>query len=334
MLDFSIITTAHFWQERALLVLSSLVVDLLVGDPARLPHPVVQIGKLISALERVLRRPQKSPLQQKAAGVVLAAVVPSVSAAVVGLLIWAAGLLHPAAAAALSVWLASTTVAARGLAQAGKKVYTELAKDDLEAARRSTGEIVGRDTHSLDRAGVVRATVETMAENIVDACVSPLFFIFLGGAPGAMLYRAINTLDSMVGYKNEKYLHFGWASARLDDLANWIPARLAGLLLTLAVALTGGQARAAWRIMRRDARKHLSPNSGWCEAGVAGALGVQLGGLNTYGGVESFRPYLGEALYPLHMNHIAKTCRLMFWTAALSALLLAGIAMAVGLCLG
>ncbi len=217
---------AYSWQYKALLVAGSFLVDLAVGDPPRLPHPVVQIGRLIQVLEQVLRRPHHPPWLQRLAGVVLAVVVPAVSAAAAGVLVWAAGLLHPAAGGLIAVWLAYTTVDARGLALAGGRVLAALRRQDLPQARQQVGEIVGRDTAALDEAEVTRAAVETVAENCVDACVAPLLFTLLGGAPGALLYRAINTLDSMVGYKNERYLHFGWAAARLDDFANWVPARI------------------------------------------------------------------------------------------------------------
>jgi hypothetical protein len=196
-------------------------------------------------------------------------------------------------------------------------------------ARRKAGEIVGRDTTELDEQEIARAAVETVAENTVDACVAPLFFTLLGGAPGAMAYRAINTLDSMLGHKNATYLHFGWASARLDDLANWLPARLAALIMPLAAACVGRSATQSWRAILRDARKHPSPNSGIPEAAVAGALGIQLGGINFYKGIPEKRALLGEKLRPLERHHIAKAISIMIVTSVLSSalFLLAGLAL-------
>ncbi len=181
--------------------------------------------------------------------------------------------------------------------------------------------IVGRETSHLDEPEIVRGTVETVAENIVDAVISPLLYALIGGAPLAMAYRAVNTLDSMVGYKNEKYIHLGWASARLDDIANWIPARLTALLLTVSAFILRMNGRRAWRTMRRDARKHPSPNSGFPESTVAGALGIRLGGVNVYHGVESFRAYMGDALRPMESRDILLANRLLLTVSVLFVLL-------------
>ncbi|WP_027717525.1 adenosylcobinamide-phosphate synthase CbiB [Desulfovirgula thermocuniculi] len=294
------------------------LLDLVVGDPPRIPHPVVAMGRLIAVLEALLRRLARRPLALRAAGAFLAAAVVGASYAATLLLLRLASLLHPWAAVALEIWLLSTTFAVRGLAEAAREVGEPLREGNLLLARRRVAMIVGRDTSSLDEEGVARAAVETVAENIVDGFVSPLFYALLGGAPLAMAYRAVNTLDSMVGYRDEAYRDLGWASARLDDLANFLPARWAGLLLVVAAWLSGRRAGAAWRALKSDACKHPSPNSGFPEAAMAGALGLRLGGWNYYRGRPSFRPYLNEAGEPPRARHISQAVDMLYLTAALA----------------
>ncbi|CAM4339402.1 MAG: adenosylcobinamide-phosphate synthase CbiB [Paenibacillus macerans] len=296
------------------------LLDRLLGDPRWLPHPVVGMGKAVAALEAALRR-LVPPRRYRAAGVLLPLLVAGGSFA----LTWAALRLL----AQVSPWLAAlaeaaliwTTIAAKGLRDAGMDVHGHLLRGDLPGARRSLGMIVGRDTAHLDAPEITRGAVETVAENIVDAVVSPLFFALLGGAPLAMAYRAVNTLDSMVGYKNDKYIDLGWASARLDDIANFIPARLTALLLVAAAWTLRLDAARAWRTVRRDAPKHPSPNSGRPEAAVAGALGVRLGGKNSYRGVVSFRAYMGDKTRELEPQDIPRTAQLLFWVAGVFVLL-------------
>lgn len=190
-------------------------------------------------------------------------------------------------------------------------------------ARIKVGQIVGRDTKHLDSPEVTRATVETIAENTVDGIISPLFFFALGGLPLAVVYRAANTLDSMIGYKNDRYLYFGRVAARVDDVLNYIPARLTGLLLIAVAAILGYDAKQAWAIMRRDAKKHPSPNGGYAEATVAGALGIRLGGHNRYFGKDTFREYMGDAGRELEPIHIKQTIRLMYGSSLLAGALTA-----------
>lgn len=310
----------------ALILLAAYVLDLIVGDPRSFPHPVVYMGKAISAIERLIRRFVSQPRSLKRAGVLLPLLVAGgawgLTALLVGLLSWASPWLGWAAGA----WLISTTIAAKGLKEAGLAVYIELRKGDLPAARRALGMIVGRDTAGLDSPEIVRGTVETVAENIVDAIISPLFFALLGGAPLAMAYRAVNTLDSMVGYKNDKYRDLGWASARLDDVANYIPARITALLLTLCAWLLRLDWRGCWRTVLRDARLHPSPNSGYPESAVAGALGIRLGGENVYHGITSFRAYMGDPLRALEPEDIIVTSRLMLLSSAIFVCFCAALA--------
>lgn len=335
-IDFLPLTSAPALDPTWLLLLLPLayLLDLLIGDPRPIPHPVVLMGKAITRLDRLLsvkrttasHAPDKWPTRLK--GTLFPLLIVGGVYLLTETLLTLAAHASPWLRCALEIWLISTTIATKGLADAGRGVYTALLKKDLPLARQRLSRIVGRDTAHLDEPEIARGGIETVAENIVDAVTAPLFYALLGGAPLAMAYRAVNTLDSMVGYRNDKYLHLGWASARLDDLANCIPARLTMPFLVLAAALLGHNARLAWHTALRDARKHPSPNSGWSEAATAGALGIRLGGRNNYQGVESFRAHLGDPIHTISPAHIKNTIRLLYATTALYLLgLLAGHAL-------
>jgi adenosylcobinamide-phosphate synthase len=298
-------------------VFLAYLLDLALGEPRRLPHPVMLMGKAIEILERLMRLVAKSPAMLRGAGAVTASVVVGGSWLLTFFILhWSYSLSHWLGTA-LSIWLIYTTMATRGLADAAGEVYSALKNGELPEARRKVGWIVGRDTNSMDSRNVTRATVETVAENIVDGIISPMFYALIGGAPLAMAYRAVNTLDSMLGYKNERYIDFGKASAHLDDLVNYVPARLTGLLILAAAFLLRMSPKRALAAILRDSRSHPSPNSGIPEAAVAGSLGVRLGGLNYYHGRESFRAYMGEDLVSLKPNHIRQTIKLMYLTSVL-----------------
>ncbi|WXJ94795.1 Cobalamin biosynthesis protein CobD [Neomoorella carbonis] len=297
-------------EPSVLLLVLALLLDLAVGDPPWLLHPTQVMGAGISALERILWRPNASQGYLLVTGGVVVVGIVGASWAITWGLLAAAGRINYWVEVLLAAWLLATTIAPRGLATAAAGVARSLAVGDLLQARRQVGYIVGRDTAGLSAGEVVRATVETVAENTSDGVIAPLFYFFLGGVPLAMAYRAVNTLDSMLGYKNDRYLFFGRAAARLDDVANYLPARLTGIAICVAAALLG-YGRRAWTIMRRDARRHPSPNSGFPEAAVAGALGVQLGGLNYYQGRPSRRPLIGEARQALRKEHISQAVCLM-----------------------
>lgn len=302
-------TTAVF---SGLGLIAAFLVDWIVGDPRWLPHPVVLIGKAIDIVEKGIRQIVSQEKTLKAAGVVLLIVIVAGSYLLVwSLLTFLASVVHPLVAWVIGVWLMSTTISTKGLADAGMEIYQHLKAGSLDLARRSLSMVVGRDTDRLDEKEVSRGAVETVAENMVDAIVSPLFYAAIGGAPLAMAYRAVNTLDSMVGYKNERYQHLGWASARFDDLANYIPARITGVLLVLVCWLMRWDAHACFQVIRRDAHLHPSPNSGITESGVAGALGIQLGGTNYYQGVASHRAKMGDPLRMIEAADIVKTVTLM-----------------------
>lgn len=314
---------------HAYFIICAYILDCIIGDPRWIPHPVIFMGKVIRQLEWWVRHMAKTPRQLKAGGFLL----PLVLVIGVFALTWAVlrllALIHPFVAAGFEVILIATTIATKGLKDAGMEVYRHLRAGNMPEARTALSMIVGRDTEHLDESEIVRGTVETVAENIVDAIVSPLFYAAIGGAPLAMAYRAVNTLDSMVGYKNEKYENLGFASARLDDFANWIPARITAMLLVIIAWVLRFDARRAWQTVRRDAQKHPSPNSGFPESAVAGALGVRLGGHNVYKGIASFRAYMGDPIVPLRAKHIRDATKLMYGSSALfavlSALLLWGI---------
>jgi adenosylcobinamide-phosphate synthase len=218
----------------------------------------------------------------------------------------------------VNILLMYTCIAARCLSEEGKRIYRALGEGDLGKSRKLLSMIVGRDTDRLDESGITRGTVETVAENTSDGVIAPLFYMFLGGAPLAMAYKAVNTLDSMVGYKNDRYLHFGWASARFDDAANYIPSRITGMLMVAASMLLRLDHKRSLVILIRDSRSHSSPNSGFPEAAVAGALGVQLGGTNYYFGKPVEKPTIGESLRPLEGQDIKRTIGLLYISSILA----------------
>jgi adenosylcobinamide-phosphate synthase len=276
---------------RPLVLALALALDLALGDPAHRLHPVRLLGGFITLAERVLRR---TPLPDRAAGVILAVVTAATSAgAAFALTLVAWRYAGPAGGVALDAVLVYFALAGRALALEGRGIARTLAAGDLAAAREALTLIVGRDTHDLDEAEIARAAIETLAENSVDALVAPAFWALVLGPPGAWLHKAASTLDSMVGYRSERYARFGTASAKLDDALAWLPARLAIPLVAAAAPLAGAQSARAISIGLRDRLLHASPNSAHGEAAFAGALGVQLGGVAHYGGEPRERPLIG-----------------------------------------
>lgn len=297
------------------------LLDLCFGDPVWLPHPVVLIGKSISRLEKFLRQkfPQ-TPAGETKAGVILAACIPLCS------LLLSGGILLLAYHISFWLWFVLHTfwsyqiLAARCLEQESRKVYRFLAAGDLSGARTQLSYLVGRETSQLSDEEVTKACVETVAENTSDGVTAPLFYLLLGGVPLGFCYKAINTLDSMVGYRNGKYLFFGKASAKTDDAANWLPARICGVLLTVSAFLLGLDGKGAWRIFRRDRNNHLSPNSAQTESAAAGALGIQLGGTHVYFGEVVEKPTIGNADRPAEPEDIPRTNGMMLAASGLSLL--------------
>ncbi len=298
-------------------VLGGFVLDCLFGDPAWLPHPVVYMGKAISALEKRLRaRLPKTPQGELLGGAIVAFCLPVGTFLLTSLVCLGAARVSPWLGLAVQMFWCGQALAAKGLAQESTNVYRELVKPDLPAARRAVSRIVGRDTQDLTLEGVTRAAVETVAENASDGVIAPLLYMLIGGAPLALTYKAINTMDSMLGYKNEKYLYFGRIPAKLDDAANYLPSRLAALLWVAAAAFTHNDAKGAWKIWRRDRRNHASPNSAQTESACAGALGVQLAGPAYYFGEYYAKPTIGDPLRPIEPEDILRANRMMYVASA------------------
>ena len=314
--------------------LTAYLLDALLGDPAWLPHPVVAMGRAITGLEHLLRRLfSNTNTGLLAAGCVLAALLPLGSFCIAAGALLLAGRVHPLLALALNAFWGGQCLAVRDLRKEAMAVYACLKQNDLPAARKAVGRIVGRDTAALTAESVTKAAVETVAENFSDGVFAPMFYLAIGGAPLALAYKAVNTMDSMVGYKNDRYLYFGRAAAHLDDVANWLPARLSGLLLILAAPLCGLSGKEAFRIWRRDRRSHARPNSAPTEAACAGALRVQLAGDAFYFGKLVHKPTLGDPLRPVEAEDIPRACRLMTTGSLLGLILLAGLLAGRLLCL-
>ena len=313
-------------------IMLALILDSLLGDPRRLPHPVKLIGRLAVRCESVCRSVIR---RERAAGITAVLSVLGVT----GLTAWALlrlfYALHPWAGEALSVLILYFCFAARDLIDHSTGVHAALHHDDLPAAREMVAMIVGRDTAELDRSGVVRACVESVAENTVDGVTAPLFWAIIGGPVAAIVYKAVNTLDSTFGYTNERYVRFGWAAARLDDAVNFLPARMTGLITVLAAVILRLRWAEAWRIFRRDRLRHASPNSGHVEAAVAGALGIRLGGDSRYFGKVVKKPCIGDPVVKAEAGHILQANRIMVAVTVLfflfMLLLRAGLLQLVGL---
>jgi adenosylcobinamide-phosphate synthase len=281
--------------------------DLAVGDPGWLPHPIRGIGLLINALERVLRKP---PYEKFGGGVLVCSVLSIVITVVTSTLRFGGVI--------AAVYWIFTCLAVRSLDQESHKVIEAVRRGDLDQARLLVGRLVGRDTNHLSEPDIVRAVFETVAENMSDAIVAPLFYLAIFGVPGMAAYKAVNTMDSMIGYKNDRYIRFGWAAARLDDAANYIPARITAGLIVVAAAVTRLRWRSAMRVILRDAQLQPSPNAGYPEAALAGALGIRLGGLNYYFGRPVQKPYLGDYVEDLQTKTFSQVRMLLYLVTAIS----------------
>ena len=298
----------------ALALTLAVTLDMLLGDPLWLPHPVRWMGRAIAWLEPRFRKLTLKPLLS---GALMATLLVSSVWLICLLLVWFAAAVHPAAGILVQAVMIYVCISARSLADAAQAVGNALGHSGLGAARQAVSMIVGREADRLDERGVTRAAIETVAENLVDGVVSPLFFAVLGGAPLAMAYKMVNTLDSMVGYKSDRYLLFGRFAARMDDVANFIPARLAVPFIALAAQLLNGRGRATMGTAFRDGRAHASPNAGYPEAAFAGALGLWMGGPNHYHGRLVEKPIIGVGFADARPVHIRQACRLMLTTALL-----------------
>ena len=303
-------------------IVIGFILDLIFGDPHSLPHPICLIGNLISFLERNLRKIFGfSNNGLLFGGGVLVLIVISTCFALPYALLYLAGMVNPWLAFALETLMFYQIFATKCLRDESMKVYYALQKGDLDEARLMLSWIVGRDTKNLSEAEVTKGAVETIAENTADGIIAPMFYMFLGGASLAFLYKGINTMDSMVGYKNEKYLYFGRCAAKLDDVANFIPARITGLLMIAAAYFLNLDAERAWKIFRRDRYNHLSPNSAMTESVAAGALNIQLGGGHFYFGKWVHKDTIGDDIRPVKAEDIVATNNLLYMTAILSLIL-------------
>jgi adenosylcobinamide-phosphate synthase len=297
---------------------AAFVLDFLLGDPLHFPHPVRWMGKAITALEPVFR---KLPV-----GFILSGAIFSISLIIVAwcltfLLVAVAETIHPFAKTVIEIFIIYYSISVRSLADSAMAVYRSLKMGRLHQAKDRLAMIVGRDVDKLNESQIAQAAVETVAENLVDGVISPLFFAAIGGAPMAMAFKMINTLDSMVGYKNEKYKHFGKPSARIDDAANFFPSRLSIFIIAIAAQILNGKGARSFKIAVTDGANHTSPNAGYPESAFAGALGVRLGGPSTYNSELISKPYIGASFAEAAPEHIKKSCDLMM----LSSLIWLGI---------
>ena len=304
--------------DNGLIILLAFIFDLILGDPHWQLHPVRLIGRLIGLLENNFR---KTTIPLKISGIFLVLSVVLFISGVSFVLVKSAYMLNYYLGMMVSVVIVYFAIAPRNLYDESMKIYSFLKKSDIESARKNLSMLVGRDTDKLSESEVIRASVETIAENSVDAVISPLFYALIGGAPLAIAYRAVNTMDSMVGYKNNMYIDFGWAAARFDDIANYMPARISALLIPLSALICGKDCPGSLKIALRDGKKNPSPNSGIPEAAVAGALGIRLGGVNYYSGVPSHKPFIGDGSLELSNRHIKEANCLMLITSVFMVLI-------------
>lgn len=295
-------------------IILGYLLDLILGDPYSFPHPVRYIGKLIRATEKQVRKHMEQPKLLKLGGGLLWLIVVGSTYLVAYMIVKLSGI-HPVVYIIVNTLLIYTTLATKCLKDEAVKIYRTLRVGNLEESRTQLSFIVGRDTTQLTKKEITRATVETVAENTVDGIIAPLMYAFIGGAPLALAYKAINTLDSMVGYKNEKYKDLGFVSAKIDDVANFLPARISSLLIMAASFLLGLNGVQSIKIALRDRKNHKSPNCAYSEGAVAGALGVQLGGTNTYFGEVVYKPTIGDKTKEIEDEDIIRTNKLMYVTS-------------------
>lgn len=319
-----VFTVIGYSFANILIMILGYIMDLVFGDPYWFPHPVRFIGKLISKTEKFIRKHAKSEKSLKYWGILMW-LVPVVTTALVTALIVKIASFNKYVEIFVSAFIIYTTLSTKCLKDEATKIYNVLETVDIKKSRVQLSYIVGRDTTNLSQSEIIRATVETVAENTVDGTISPMFYGFLFGPVGAMTYKAINTLDSMVGYKNDKYLNLGCVSAKLDDVANFIPARLTAIFMPLGAFLCGMNGLNSFKIAIRDRKNHKSPNCAFAEGAAAGAIGVQLGGTNIYFGKEVYKPTIGDKKRELENYDIVRMNKLMYATTANALLILSAL---------
>ncbi|MDI6785708.1 MAG: adenosylcobinamide-phosphate synthase CbiB [bacterium] len=313
--------------EFAVILLSAVVLDLILGDPKWLPMLVVYIGRVVSILEKYLRGRIED---KKRGGLLLAIIIIGGTYLIIFVVLGIVYKINRQLGILVSIYLLFNAISIKEMAKEAKRIAATLEKIKLsyqkifwlKNARKKLSNIVGRDTHNLDEEEIARATIESIAESITDGVISPLFYMFLGGVPLCWAYKAVNTLDSMVGYKNEEYRDFGYFSAKIDDVANYIPARIAAFLLILVAFLLRKNFLRCAKTILRDGRNHPSPNSGLSEAGIAGALGIRLGGGSYYQGVLRDMPDIGEEIKEIKIKHIKESIVFLYVTSFLMVIIL------------
>ncbi|MBI4733363.1 MAG: cobalamin biosynthesis protein CobD [Rubrobacteridae bacterium] len=305
-----------------LVIVTAYLLDLIVGDPRAIPHPVVIIGKLITFLDNRLRNQSSSKVLKRAMGVATVMIVVTAAGLTTWAIVRAATAVHPAVGFLFSTIMVSATIATNGLKKSACEVSNKLENNDIDGARQKVAMIVGRDTNGLEQKDIARATIETVAENLVDAVIAPLTYAYIGGASLAMAYRAINTLDSMIGYKNEKYTDFGWAAAKLDDIANYIPARISVVIIAIAAFVKRRNPLKTIDAVVVFGRNHASPNSGLPEAAFAGTLSLKLGGTNYYNGIPRETGFIGDGATDLSYREINNSVSLLVMSSIIMVLVL------------
>lgn len=313
--------------NHVIAIVLAVIIDSIIGDPRTWPHPVKWMGKLIHLIDKGLNKGKRRKLK----GIIMLFLVLILTFMITLFIVILAYYVHTLIGILIEAILITTTIARKGLKDASLTVYEPLEGRDFDKARSQLSEIVGRDTEGLPEADIVRATVETVAENTGDGVTAPLFWAFIGGAPLALAYRAVNTCDSMVGYQNESYAQFGWASAKFDDIVNYLPARITAFIMLLFNRRPNMSFLQTWSFIGQDAKRHASPNSGWLEATVAYILNIQLGGTNYYKGKKNQAALMGTMqplTVPLDKQHMIETVRLMnrTTTACLAIIVIGGIA--------
>ena len=320
----------HYWMGSLLAVAVGFVLDLLLGDPNSAYHPICLIGRLIAFTEKKTRTLfPKTKTGERTAGGVTALIVVLISTGIPVLLLVLAYHLSFAVGVLAEAVVCYFVLATKSLKKESMNVKKALEQEGLEAGRKMVSRIVGRDTQNLTKQGVIKAAVETVAENYSDGVAAPLLYMILGGGAAGFFYKSINTMDSMLGYKNEKYMNFGFIPAHLDDVANYLPARLAALLLIAAAGICGQDPKQAWKIFRRDRYKHASPNSAQTEAAAAGALHVQLAGDAWYFGELHKKPFIGDDLRTIEPEDITRVNRMMYAAAVLALVVFGGLKLAL-----
>lgn len=316
------------WSLFALVI--GFVIDLIVGDPYSIPHPVVLIGKLISRCEAFFRKCfPKTTRGENFAGLAIWLVVVTVSTAVPCCILWLCHLVSPWLRLIVESIMCWQILATKSLRDESMKVYRALETGDINASRKAVSMIVGRDTAELSDAAVTRAAVETVAENTSDGIVAPMLFLAIGGAPLGFFYKAVNTMDSMLGYVEMPYKNVGLVPAKMDDVMNFLPARISALLMLAAGGILGMNVKNGWKIFRRDRYNHASPNSAQTESVCAGLLGLRLAGDACYHGVLHKKPYIGDPVREITHQDIPNACKLLYATAALSLVLCCAVRIVV-----